>query len=208
MAFHLPLNRLRPTIILPSWLSGVVCLFIALAVVVGICIATHYTGSPLQQEFAAWRSSSLSEDEYAIYDAQYGSDPFRLVIDSILTFLFWAFVMVAVYAVAAAAYTFFRSAHRLKQELDYVHASRQQLLRRTLLEVSVRIGTLAVWSLYSWIFVQMTLPWALTQARIGAAHIFSLHSLLTLGLSIVVLAFCMHLHVVFCRLALLRKRVF
>lgn len=194
---------------MPSWVSGLLCVVIALAVVATIVGMVQYNGSTIQKEVIVWRAPTSAESAYeAAFDAEYGSTTFQTDINAFFTALFWSFLALLIYFAIFAVYDVFHTAKTFEEELHYVNASRKNLVREAALRIGVRSGVLAAWFAYSWVFFRTILPYALTAIHIVAGRLLSAQGVAYALVAVVGLVVALHVHVVLFRLLLLRPRVF
>ncbi len=192
--------------LLPSWLSGLVTVTLSLAVVLGSAALAHYQGSTLQFLVALHNSQNHSvQSSYQTVGNNLSASSF---ISNVPLFIFWGAVGGVAYLFLSNVVNGLYKAKQLRQEMDYVHADSQALLRQAAIHLVVRLGVLLVWFVHIKLTLHVFLPYILAVTYAGAG---ALNLLVTVGyfvLAISVLAVSLHVHVVLLRLLLLRSRMF
>lgn len=190
----------------PSWLSGLAAGTASAAVVIATVVISNYQGSGLQHELFAAKAGGSTASALG----------FRTVTDNLAhnsavsnlpLLLFWAVLGVIVYLFAVHLWGVFGRAEALREELGYVNAPKQYLLRTALSRLALRLLFLAVWLVYLQLFLKLFLPYALAAAHVAAAG-WSASNTAYGVLAAAVLSAALHAHVVCARLVLLKLRVF
>lgn len=211
--------RLFAELLRPSTLSGLICVLISLLTVAGVVAMTNFQGSSFQQDLFGLQlrveqerlstagieeEFSLSEDYGAINDNFANSNMVR----NIPVMAFWMSVGILVYFLVTGIAGALASAKDIGDELNYVHAKRNELLRVVFIKLAIRLATLVIWLLYIMAFFRILIPYALAAANIGGSTIMTFGGILYALLSFAILAFSLHLHVILVRLVVLRPRLF
>ncbi|HSX33534.1 MAG TPA: hypothetical protein VLF91_04310 [Candidatus Saccharimonadales bacterium] len=198
-------KRLLRLLLLPSWVSGCLCVVVALGTAVGVIISSNYEGSLLEQQIHYWRSLHTSSD--VAYDA---SSSFTLgnVFNTAALFVLWALFGLVLYLTVAGLLAALRSAHEVAEETHYVHATRRSVLITVGLHLVVRVGIVAGWFAYLRFFFGVILLHSLSWLYAAAANPTTAAGVGNAVLAVVVLTVSLHAHVVLLRLLLLRVRVF
>lgn len=181
----------------PSWVSGLVVVFVALSLVIGTVVAVHFRGSSL--EFLLHAESAkqqvISNNTESLNDRISGNT----LISNIPLLILWGGVGVIAYSFTMKIFGSLQRAINLHDELDYVHADRQKLLKDAGKQLVIRLLLLAVWLAYISLTLHILLPYVIASAYAGSGYI-----LWALLIAIVTL----HIHVVMLRLISLRPRLF
>jgi hypothetical protein len=193
-------------LITPSWISGLACLLVATAMTSTFLLRSHYESSELLRQFLVWQQTGESGTLLQAIGQQHYS-PLGKAISTAQLFIFWFAIGVIIYAIIDALHTVIRGIRNIADNLEYVNAGRQHLLRETALQLTRQLGSLLVWLLLAILTLKIIIPDAL-----GIIHIASeyLPSLEAVGLLIAVpigLALCLHMHIVLLRLFLGRPRI-
>jgi hypothetical protein len=203
-------NKNIALLITPSWVVNFVAVSIAVLLTGAVIVLSRYQGSELRQQIFETQQSSAPTQSQAI------STTFTSVGDYIannkalsnMPLLFaWACAGLLVYFLAISIAKFFGTAVDVHDELEYVHVSRQQLLREALLHLTIRVAAMVGWLLFIELSLKVFVPYALACANIAAQSL----SITSVGygfLAAVVLCFDVYLHAVFLRLIFLRPRLF
>lgn len=197
-------RRLYGILLTPSWLSGLFVTFSSLALCVGTSIISRYQASSVRLYFITYHAGRLGDTYRRFSDSILGNS----FISNLPLFIFWGLVGLVVYLFAANIMTALRNTAELKNELDYVHADRGQLLWQSVRHLLVRLVVLVVWVGYIMFFFQRVLPYCVTASVVGSAQLNTTQDSLYILLSITVTAAALHIHVVLLRLLLLRPRIF
>jgi len=193
--------------LLPSWLSGLVAGVVSLAAVAGTIIVTNYEVSGLRQEIFEAQNSGTAVQGFD-YQAITNHLAQNQLISNLPLFLFWAALGVVVYLLATGLWSGLANAEELREELDYVNAPRQWILRTILIHLTVRLMVLVLWVIYLQIFLRILLPYALAAAHVAATSLLSFSGIGYALLALVAGLLAIHVHVVLLRLLLLKVRVF
>jgi len=186
----------------PSWLSGFIDGLVWVILVPAGLLSTHFIGSQWQQGLF-----NLGSDSSATYHQLTNHIQDNRLIGNLPLLIFWLGIGLIIYYLAVGLYEAFHSAVELREELEYVHARRRQLLRSVLEQLAIRSAALVAWIFYTAFFFRQLVPYILSALRsLGAA--FSLHNLEQGVLAALVLLIGLHLHTVLLRLVALKERVF
>lgn len=189
----------------PSWLSGLLAVVVGLSLSVGVVATYQYRGSTLEL---------LRNDPGASGSIQYNSDTINnrfkanQIVSDLPLLILWGAVGLLVYSLAAKIIGAFRDAVDLEQELHYVHADRQLLIRQAFLRFALRLLALIVWLLYIRFTIHVLIPYVIAVAYAGAGAGISVEAGLYLLEATVLATLAVHLHVILLRLLLLRPRAF
>ena len=212
--WHSVLNRLGITtydkrlfglLLLPSWISGLLCVLTGLGVALFVFIDSHYRGSFLQQQIDAWRVLNTQND-LSYYG---GPNAFTLdgVFSNVVTFIVWGLIGLVLYLFVAAVVQLAREVRTTAQEAGFVHSSLGAVVRTAGLHLVLRAGILGLWVVYLRFFFRhiaiTCLSWLSSIALQPATKTGVGHTLL----AIVVIALSVHVAVILLRLLLLRVRV-
>lgn len=200
--------KLFGSLLVPSVMSGVLCVLASLSLVGAIAVLTNYQGSSLQQELLQTQARSANEN--IAEDYEYISEDFEqnAVLDKAPIMLFWMFVGTLVYFLVTGIAGAIASVSNLGEELHYMHVKRKRLLRDVYLKSAIRFCVLGLWLGFIVIFFRLLLPYCLAAAHVGAGSITTPTGVVYLLLAALVLTLCLHVHVVMLRLVVLRPRIF
>ena len=200
-------NTLKQTWLLlqPSWLSGLIAIIASLATLAVAIVVSNYEGSSLQQElFSARQGGPITSFNFQAVTDNLARNS---VISNMPLFLFWAALGVIVYLFATSIWAAFSHAEELREEMEYVNAPRQNLVRTAALHAIVRLAALGLWIAYLQLFLKVLLPYVLAAAHVAAVGL-SLANFAYSFLALFVLFVGLQVHVIFLRLVLLRLRAF
>jgi hypothetical protein len=193
-------TRLFDTLLTPSWLSGLIVVVAGLVIVIGVIISFSSTGGALQQQLINWQNTR--QQTTLTLPGQIVDAPENSLQTS------WPLLALIVYFIVEELIEIARSTHELKEELNYVHARRQDLIRDALGRLFIRIAALIVWLIFIDIFLKRIIPYSITAAQAGTADLVSLQGLYYELLAFVMIAFSLHVHTIFLRIVVRKPRVF
>ncbi|HSX36531.1 MAG TPA: hypothetical protein VLG13_00180 [Patescibacteria group bacterium] len=178
----------------------------SLVIVVGTLVIANYQGSSLQQQlFEARQGVSQTGFNLQTVTDNLARSTF---ISNLPLFLFWAGLGVIVYLFATSMWGVLAQAEEFREELEYVHAPRHQLVQNTLLHLALRLAALLAWLGYLELFLRLLLPYCLAAAHVAATTQARLSGIGYAFLSFIVLLIALQAHVIFLRLMFLRERMF
>jgi len=190
----------------PSWLSGLIAVASGLIMVVGVIVAFSFSNSQVQQQLVALQNTTVP----AL--TQPGQNPpgndARSLQNTWPLIAIWAVVGLVVYFVVEAIVNAVRSVTELRQQLDYVHAERNALLRVTVESLVIRLLAAVLWLVFIELFLKRIIPYSITAAHASASDLHSLNAALYALLSFAMVALSLHLHAIFLRLLVRKPRVF
>ena len=179
-------------VLLPSWVSGLVCVVMALIIVASTYFKSRSDIGALQEGFQGFQ---------AVFGPLYHRLTDRLAQNNIASnlplLMLWAAVGAAVYIVAVRLFTTFSNTAALEQTMFYSNVKRDSFVRSVAISYGLRLVALFVWFIYCSVFFKTMLPVIITEARKGS-----------LIISVVSLVLALHAHIIFARLIMLRLRVF
>lgn len=187
----------------PSWFSGLLSSIAGLAILTDGAAEAHYSGSLVQQALFAVHGTLAP-----VYRQLADTLAHNQFVNNIPLWLFWAVVGMIVYYLATGIYEAFQYVAELEDEIGYVHARRNELIKMAVLRTLLRFIFLGLWVGYVQLFLHIGLPYSLAAAYIAGMNMLSLNGLEYALLALVVATVSVHFHVVFLRLTLLRVRVF
>ena len=199
-------HRLLGFLITPSWLSGMFVCLISIGVVTTIVVAAQLSGSNLREAYVNYETNRNTTDMYAdnAYD---GSDTtVHRLISSAPLMAFWSLAGVVVYLLASNIITAIQHAKQVQDGMNYVNTNRAALLKTVIVHFFVRCAVFAIWFLYILFFLHWIIPYVLAAATVGGQ--LTVSGVGVAALAIVVMAFSLHLHIVFLRTLLLKPRIF
>jgi ABC-type multidrug transport system permease subunit len=202
-------NRGRPELgllISPSWLSGLLAVVTALAVVIGTVISVQYQGSNLQllREAQTKQQQPINDSFQEVGSSLSKSQ----LISDIPLLILWGGVGFVVYMFTINLAAAFKRAIDFEHELDYVHADRDQMIRHAIVHAVFRFAVLVAWFLYLQFTLRVLLPYVVALGYAGAGATINRQSGIYLVTGVLLLALGIHLHTVLLRLVMLRPRIF
>ncbi len=191
---------------MPSWLSGLIAVLAGLAVTVGVALAFSFNNSQIQQQLAGLQDTS-SPTLTLPGEAPPGTTQNSLQ-NTWPLLGFWAVVGLVIYFVVETSIQLFQQAEEFREELGYVNAKRDRLIRTAVEYLGVRLLAVLIWLIFIEIFFKRIIPYSILAAHAGVSDLRSWQSFLYMLTSFFMIAVSLHLHTIFLRLSLRRPRVF
>lgn len=200
-------NKGLGLLLTPSWLLNFVAISFSVLLTAGVIVLDLYQRSDLRQqifeagysiESSSWGSVALNVGKYIARNHFLSNLPLLIT---------WACVGLIVYFFAASIASSFSHMVDVRDEMGYVHVSRNQVLREAFSHLLVRAAATLCLFLFTKLSLSLFIPYALAAAHIATES----SSLSTIGfalLSVVVLYFVIYIATIFLRLIVLRPRIF
>lgn len=199
--------NLLGSLLLPSWLSGLIVVLASLILVFGSIALLHYHDSSWQLVLPV-RHQSSSPLVKPGAEVPTDQTTANVILEDLPLLVFWAGVGTIIYSFAVAAVNAYSNIVNLKQEMNYVHADSRQRLRRATGSLLFRSIVLLFWVMYISFSLHLLLPYAVALAYAGSGTLGWLYDtayiVAAIGLSVI----CLHLHTVLLRLLFLKPRLF
>jgi hypothetical protein len=199
-------KRLFKVLLLPSGISTLICVLLAVAVGVVVFTSTHFSGSTLEQQVGVWRAIN-TENDYSYYG---GSAALTLdsAFNQVATFIMYALFGIVLYFFAVGLITAFRGAEEFEHELKYANVSSKQLKLAAFVHLGIRVVVVVIWFFYLKFFFGTVLFACLSWLYMAADAIATVNGIGHALLAVCVLSLSLHVHVVLLRLLVLRPRLF
>lgn len=200
-------NQKLLLLLMPSWVVNFVGITFGVLATGATIVLSHYQGSELQQqifEVQAHATPGAESDSYQTIANNFANNQF---LGALPLLLVWAAVGLIVYFFAISIVRSFGQAAELRDELNYVHISRDERLREAWQHLGIRIAAAVGWFIFIKLTLSVLIPYALAAAKI-AAQSLSLQSVGYTLLAVGVLYVVVCIHVVFVRLIALKPRLF
>jgi hypothetical protein len=200
-------NQKTLLLLLPSWIVNFVGLTFGILATGATIVLSQYEGSELQRQIFEVQTNGTpgaEADSYRAIADNFANNNFLGALPLLLT---WAAVGLIVYYFAIAIVRSFGQAAELRDELNYVHVSRQERLREAWQHLAIRIAAAVGWFVFIKITLSILIPYALSAAKIASQE-FSLQAVGYTLLSVGVLYVTACIHAVFLRLIALKPRLF
>lgn len=197
-------NTIR-SLLTPSWVVNFIGVTLAILVTAGTIVLSQYQGSELRRQiFEVQNSGAVSSDAYDNITTNIADNSF---LNALPLLIVWACVGLVVYYFAAAIIRALGQAVELRDELNYVHVSREARMREALMHLGLRALIVLAWFIFIKVSLSVLLPYALAAANI-ASRSWSFDSAGYALLAGVVIYADVYVHAVFLRLIALRPRLF
>lgn len=191
----------------PSWLVNVIGIAFGVLATGATIVLSNYEGSDLQLQVFQYKDSGQSDSASVTFDYVTKNIANNSFLGALPLLLVWAGVGLMIYFIAMSIAHSFSEAAELRDELDYVHASRKDLVHQNLIRLGLRAAAIAGWIVVIILSVRFFVPYALASAHV-AAQGFSLSSVKYALVSVVVLYGVVYLQAIFLRFIALRPRLF
>jgi hypothetical protein len=188
----------------PSWLSGIICTFLAFAITAALLVEARYQGSDLQQQYLHWQTDVDANSASSAAGTLQKST--ASVVGYIELFIFWYAVGTVLYLAVSALYRTVRGTAEARQNLQYVHVSRRNFLRELYARLALRVCALAVWAVYGVVTLKIIMPYLLGAIHVGDEHIPAIGAIALLVGATFGLLLAFHVQVILLRLSLARPR--
>ena len=198
-------RQLLRLLITPSWISGLTCLLLSVAAAVVILVQGHYEGSELQRQLYAWQQSDGGGWLQLVAGQQ--SAQVSRILNTAQLFIFWYAVGLVLYALVSALYKAVQEIRELRDDLHYVNNSHAQVWRAALAQFMRQIGALFAWLVLVAATLKVVVPYTLGTVDVANEYLPEPEAIGLIIAAPLVLAFCLHLHVVLIRLFLGRPRI-
>lgn len=189
----------------PSWLSGLVVVFVGFAITAGVIISFSVYNSPIQQQLITWQQSQPKPGPSAYDERPLTEKP--SLQNSWPLIAVWAIIGLGVYFIAASIIRSLNNAVELKKTMNYVNAKPDKILHTAVEHAILRIiASLILIGLFV-SFLRHVMPYSITAAHAAAADLISVEGIVYAFLSFAVVIVSLHMQVIFLRLSLGRVRV-
>lgn len=200
-------RRWLKLLITPSWFSMLVAICCSFAVLIGVVLAANYQGTSLQQQVAQARAQQINA-HYSSDDEMFEGIQGNTFLDVAPLMFMWAVVGIIVFYFSVAIVQALQHAVEFKEELDYVNADRNGMIRTAFMHLAIRLIVGVLWVLFIVGFFGTVLPYAVNSALAVAALGLDPESLLYAVLCLLAVGISVHINTIFLRLLMFKPRVF
>lgn len=197
-------SRLFRILLTPSWLSGIVDVVFSLALSLGTILMSNYQTSSIRLDFLDYQAGHITYTYQRVGNALSAN----AFIGNLPLLIFWSLVGLVVYLFVSNIFAAINNTAELKDELDYVHVDRKELIWTAVMHLGLRIAILGVWIVYILFFIHHLLPYCIAASLAASSHFSSLQNAVYITLAVVVMTIGLHINTVLLRLLLFRPRVF
>jgi len=191
----------------PSWVVNFFGIAIGVIATGAVIVLTKYESSALRFQIFDVQSRNIVDQQQGIYaniTLEARDSSFLGALPLLIT---WACVGLLVYYFAMALAKSFGSAAAMREQMDYVNASRAGIKKQAFISLGIRLLATLGWFIFIKLSISFIVPYALASAS-AAATGFSLQTVGYAVMAVVVLYLDVVIHAIFLRLVLLRPRVF
>lgn len=190
-------------LLIPSWFSGSLAFVASLLLTFGAILISHYQASAIRLDFLDYQEGQMLNTYHRVNNSLSTNS----IIGNLPLLLFWSLIGLVVYIFVANLFTAIYHTAELKDELEYVHVDRKNLIKAAVTHLLIRVGVLIVWIFYFLFFIHYLFPYSIASALASTAE-RGLQGIEYGFLSIIVMLLSLHLFTVLLRLVLLRPRIF
>jgi hypothetical protein len=196
------LERIGQTL-LPSWLELTVAVIIAVIVGAGAFLSKIINSSTDFQGGVSLLGSSASTSIQRVTDnlAQ------NTFVSNLPLIFFWGAVGFVVYSSAIHISSIFSEAEELREEMGFVHSSRQALVNDAIVRLIVRTVAVIAWAFYIKLFIDVIIPYSLAAFQVSFNSVMWSDKILYSLLAAAVMIFGLHIHVMLLRIITLRSKL-
>ncbi len=189
----------------PSWLLIIIGLFTGIFITVATILLSQFQSSELSQQLFFVQSKTPTTSPQ-LYQHLTDSIAHNHVLSVAPLFLVWAGVGLLVYGFSVAVARAFGVAFLLRDQLTYVNASRQTLLREACIKLGIRALALITWFVWLKLTLSIALPYVLAAGHAASVSV-SLDSVVAGLVAIVVSTGVVCVHGILLRAIALRPRL-
>jgi len=190
----------------PSWLSGLIAVTVGLVVTVGVLLVFSFNNSPFQQQLTSLQNTSSPT---LTLPGQAPPGTTENSLENTWPLMgFWALVGLVIYFIVETVVNVFHNIEELREEMDYVHARRDLIVRTTVEYLLIRLLAVTVWLFFIDMFFKKIIPYSILAAHAAASDLHTWQGYLYALMSFFMIATSLQLHTIFLRLSLRRTRVF
>lgn len=190
----------------PSWLSGLIAVIAGLVVTIGVILAFSFNNSQIQQQLTGLQNTTAPTLTLPGQNPPGGT---KNSLQNTWPLLgFWAIIGFVVYFVVETVAQGVHNLEELREEMGYVHAQRDILLKTAVEYLLIRLLTVIVWLFFIEVFFKRIIPYSILAAHASTADLHSGQSFIYALVSFFMITASLHLHTIFLRLSLRRTRVF
>ncbi|MDB5175623.1 MAG: hypothetical protein JWM81_481 [Candidatus Saccharibacteria bacterium] len=196
------LERIGQTI-LPSWLELTVAAIITVIMGAGAYLSKVINSNTDFQGGVSLLGSSTSSSIQRVTD----SLAQNTLISNLPLLFFWASVGFVVYSSAIHVSAIFSNAEDLREQMGYVHSSRQALVNDAIMRLVIRTVAVVAWAFYIKLFIVIIIPYTLAAFQVSFNAILLSDKILYSLLAAAVMIFGLHIHVMLLRIITLRSKL-
>jgi hypothetical protein len=201
-------NRNLLKLITPSWLSGFIGGAVAILVTSAGIVISRYQGSELQQQiFENQANAAANGTANGVYENITANIANNSLLNTVPMLLTWAAVGLVIYYLSVSIGQSMARTVDLREQMEYVHSSRQELMRQATRNTLVRLAAVIAWFVLIKLTIGVFVPYALAAASI-AGDSLSFASAGYALLAMAILFGTVQLHAIVLRLIALRPRLF
>jgi hypothetical protein len=199
-------NRSLYLLVSPSWLSGLLTVVGALALIAATLIATQFPRSNVWELLQTRPEQSQAvNDNYQVINDGFSLNSF---ISNIPLMIFWAFIGMLVYSLVINLINAYQHAADIKQEMGYVNIDRHKLVHEVVVRFAVQVAVLILWLCFIVLTLKLLLPYSIAAVQYAAGSDKLTDIIFYNVMAFAIMAVSLHLHAVFLRLLRLRPRFF
>ncbi len=191
----------------PSSLSGLVAIGVGVFLTYGIIAAFKVHNYHIDIQLIHLQSTS-SQPTLSLPGQIQPSTANNSLQNTWPLILFWGIIGLIAYFIVETITKLISNVKNFNKELNYVHAKRDLMIRTTTEYFLFRAAVATAWLFFINLFFKVIIPYSIKDAHTAAISVKIAQILGYASLSFILIAFGIHLHVVFMRLILRRTRIF
>ena len=200
-------NKYILKLLTPSWVVSVVGATIGVLGTAAVIVLTRYQASDLRLQVFDVQSKAEPASTADIYKNVGNWVADNSVLSAAPMLIVWTCVGLGIYFLAISVVNAFSKAAELREELEYVHASRHSEIREALTHFAVRAVSIVGWFLFIKLSLAVIIPYALALASIASTQLNLLNVWYALS-AVGIIYLNVYVHAVFLRLIFLKPRLF
>lgn len=190
----------------PSWLSGLLAVFVAFLLTAGFVAAFSFESSRVQQQLESWQQTQ-PQRALTTPDQTLPENGRPTLQESWPLIVLWAVVGLVIYGVAATIVDSLKRAAELRESMEYVNARPEAMLKDTVEHLAMRIVAAVMLIFLLLIFFKTIIPYSITAAHASSVDVVSVDGLLYALTAFGVVLFSLHVLTIFLRLTSGKVRI-
>jgi hypothetical protein len=203
-------RRRRIELITPSWLSVIVALVVAIGLIVWVILSFELkkTGYTSILTHPGGIGASAHQPVLTLPGQNPPNSNTTSLQNTWPLIAFWGMIGLVAYFVVDLIISTLASFNHFNQELSYVHAKRDKLLRNAVELLIVRLADVAIWLFFIDDFFKKLIPKSINLSHHSLHAVNMVQSIEDVSLAFAIIFVAMHLHAIFLRIAFRRPRLF
>ncbi len=203
------INAIRlKKLLTPSWLSGLISITAGLIVTAGFIFIFAFNNGTVRQQLISYQNTPSSQPALTLPGSAPPGNNNNSLQNTWPLIAFWGMIGFVAYFVVEFIVKIIRDAQEFTEELNYVHAKRNVILKTTAEYLLFRVAAAAIWLIFIDVFFKRIIPYSILAANASASDFVSVGGILDALLSFLMIAVSLHVNAIFLRLTLRKPRIF